>query len=307
MTWPEFVANTPARSIALDGMVKGPPCFDPKTLHFNFDHHHGVVRDATMSTAMQVEIAIKTGLMEALAVNGEPQGQIYFNDTDEDTSLATWQLVNHKLLEGTRTVPPISRLLNLSSKWDITGGAYPLDLDSDLAKQCFWVFEPYTNLRRSGELAKAGPQTLHDNLLAVMSRITDLMMGQAGQIEPDLRCDILHNSPYYKIIREIGGTTARKHLFNQGMCACISFVAMRPDGKHVVSVGRRSQYTPFPVEELYEAYNQAEGLTEGSRWSGSSLIGGSPRLTGTRLTWQELRDITDPIVAAHLAKMASLS
>lgn len=307
MTWPEFIANTPARSIALDGMVKDPPAFDPKTLHFNFDHHHGVVRDATMSTAMQVEMAIKTGLMETLSVNGEPQGQIYINDTDEDTALAVWLLLNHKLFEGTRTVPPISRLLNLSGKWDITGGSYPIALDADVAKQCFWVFEPYTNLRKSGELDKAGAQALYGNLLAVMSRITDLMMGQAGQIEPDLRHEILHSSPNYKIVREIGGTSARKYLFGQGMNAFIGIVSEQPDGRKVVTIGRRSQYIPFPVEELYAVYNLAEGLTTGSRWSGSSLIGGSPRLIGTRLTWQQLRDLTDPVIEAHLAKIASIS
>lgn len=61
MTWAQFLSETPERSIALDGAVSGGPAWDEKTLHVNFDHHDGVVREATMSTAMQVLFAIKGG------------------------------------------------------------------------------------------------------------------------------------------------------------------------------------------------------------------------------------------------------
>ncbi len=39
VTWEEFVASTPPKSIALDGFVFGGPKWDPTTPHANFDHH----------------------------------------------------------------------------------------------------------------------------------------------------------------------------------------------------------------------------------------------------------------------------
>ena len=42
--WDQFLENTPEGSIALDGMVRGGPRFDMRTMHVNFDHHDGVVR-----------------------------------------------------------------------------------------------------------------------------------------------------------------------------------------------------------------------------------------------------------------------
>lgn len=76
MTWQEFLASTPERSIALDGVVRGGPAWDEKTLHANFDHHDGVVREATMSTAMQVLFAIKGGLMDRMG----KACRLYVND-----------------------------------------------------------------------------------------------------------------------------------------------------------------------------------------------------------------------------------
>ena len=64
MSWAEFLGEAPARSIALDGIVSGGPRWDEQQLKANFDHHEGVVREATMSTSMQVFFAIKGGLME---------------------------------------------------------------------------------------------------------------------------------------------------------------------------------------------------------------------------------------------------
>ncbi len=47
-----FALWTPPMSVALDGVVPGGPAFDASSHHVNFDHHDGVVREATMSTAM---------------------------------------------------------------------------------------------------------------------------------------------------------------------------------------------------------------------------------------------------------------
>ncbi len=293
MSWADFLANTPPHSIALDGVVRGGPRDDMATGHFNFDHHDGVVREATMSTAMQVFFAIKGGLITALIANNQVEASIYINDTDQDAAFAVWLLLNHKQFEGTKSVPHMSRLLALNDRWDITGGAFPMNLDDTLVRQHAWVFQPYTELRKSGYLAQATVEMLRDNLEAVLGRLDKYLMGQGGEIQLDTRHQILFDSPKFKIVNEIGGNAARHFLFNEGMNAFISLVAARrTDGRYVYTVGRRSRYIPFPVDRLYGAFNEAEGLDKNNGWNGSDIVGGSPRSSGSRLGWEELRDIT---------------
>lgn len=292
MTWDEFVASTPDNSIALDGVVSGGPNFCARTNHVNFDHHDNVVREATMSTAMQVYYAIKGGLMDCLFSNRE-EASIYVNDTDQDTVLAVWFLLNYKKFEGAQSYPHLNRLLALNDRWDITGGAFPMCLDDKLVKQHAWVFQPYTALRKSGGLASANEQIMLDNLIAVISRLNDLMMGQAGEVELDIRHEVFYDSPHFKIVHEIGGNEARYYLYNKGMKAFISLVACRPDGRFVYSVGRASRYVQFPVKKLYGDFNASEKLNSDGGWNGSDIIGGSSRKHGSGLSWEELRDITN--------------
>ncbi len=290
MTWEEFLKTAPPNSIALDGVVRGGPRFDPATNHVNFDHHDCVVREATMSTAMQVYFALKGGLMKAFA--GRPGLiHIYVNDTDQDTSLAVWLLWNYKKFEGTASLAHINRLRALTDVWDITAGAFPLSLDDRIVRQHNWVFEPYTDLRKSGALATANEAVLSDNLIAVMNRLNQFMMGTSGEKELDTRHTILYDCPDFKIVDEIGGNEARYHLWSQGMNAFISLVARRPDGRFVYSIGRRSQYIPFPVEALYDDLNAAEGLDRTNGWNGSTIIGGSSRERGSGLSWEAILNI----------------
>jgi hypothetical protein len=292
MTWKQFLDETPNKSIALDGYCKGGPNFDCHSHHSNFDHHEGVVREATMSTCMQVYYAIKGGLMNALMYNCEPIN-VYINDTDQDTSLAVWLLLNYKQFEGTQSIPHINRLLALTDKLDITGGAFPMNLDDQLIRQHGWIFQPYQDLRKSGMLATADCTVLMNNLETVNSRITQFMMNQGGEIELDTRHKILHDCPQYKIVDEIGGNDARYYLFSKGLDAFISLVATRPDGYKVYTVGKRSQYIQFPIRKLYEDYNLAEGLNHSNGWNGSDIIGGSSREHASKLEWNELKDLTN--------------
>jgi hypothetical protein len=292
MTWEEFVINTPNKSIALDGFVKGGPKYDCRSMHANYDHHEGVVREATMSTCMQVYYAIKGGLMNTL-IKTEGDIHVYINDTDQDTSLAVWLLNNYKQFENSQSIPHVNRLLSVTDKLDITGGAFPMNIDDQLMRQHLWVFEPYSNLRKSGNLATADETVLRNNLETISSRITQFMMNQGGEVELDIRHTILYDSPGFKIIDEYAGNDARQYLFSKGLDAFISLVATRPDGNKVYTVGKRSQYILFPVRKLYDDFNKAEGLDHSNGWNGSDIIGGSSRLHGSKHCWEDLKEITN--------------
>lgn len=294
MNWDELKTSFPnGYVIALDGVVRGGPRIDSKGKYINFDHHDGVVREATMSTCMQVYYAIKGGLMEMFRRNGRICLTLVINDNDQDTSFAIWLLFNYTLFEGVQSIPHMGRLLELTNRLDITGGAFPMNLSETLVREHNWVFKPYTDLRKSGDLAKATTEVMQASLEAVLGRLNKFLMNQAEESELDLRHTILYDSPHYKIVDEIGGNEARYHLFSQGMNAFVSLVATRPDGRYVYTVGRRSRYIPFPVEDLYDDYNAAEGLTRENGWNGSDIVGGASRLLGSSHIWETIRNLTN--------------
>lgn len=295
-SWTDFMVKTPPLSIALDGVVPGGPKFAVTSHHVNFDHHDSVVREATMSTAMQVYLAIKGGLMNRRNADHMLR-RVYINDTDQDTSLAVWLLTKYKLFEGTASIAPINRLLALTNWLDITGGAFPMNLDDQLLAHHNWVFAPYTELRTSGALASATGEVLRDNLEAVLSRLDKFMMGEAGEVFLDTRHEMLHQHPDFWMVDEIGGNHARYYLYGQGMKAFISIVARRPDGRFVYSIGRRSRYVDFPLPQIYHALNEVEG--SGGKWGGSDIIGGSPRLEGSTLMWQQILPLVARLCACE--------
>jgi hypothetical protein len=123
------------------------------------------------------------------------------------------------------------------------------------------------------------------------------IMGTGGELELDTRHEILFQSkvmPGFKVINELGGNSARYYLFSHGsMDAFISVVAKRPDGKFVYSIGRKSRYIPFPVQEFFVLLNDKEGLTRENGWGGSDIIGGSSRSLGSSLEPGEVFDIIE--------------
>lgn len=293
-SWEEFCVNTPPKSIALDGyVVPDSPKWDEKTLHANFGHHGAdVVREATMSTAMQVLFAIKGGLMTRLGGDAT----IYINDPDQDTAFATWLLLNYKMFEGTQSHPAVNRLLALTDRWDITGGAFPTNLDDSIVETHAWVFEPYSLLRTSGALASADSHIMQNCLDAVHARMMKVMLGQGERRKLNTEAKVLLTHPQFCVVHEIGGNEARYKLFSQGMNAFLSIVARRPDGKTVYSIGRRSRYINFPVPKFYEALNKAENLSSTSGWGGSDIIGGSSRINGSSLSWEEASKIITEVL-----------
>ena len=296
LSWEEFLDKTSGPSISLDGYVNDAPNYSESLKCANFDHHHGVVREATMATAEQVYMAVKGGLFESFKKDGVPFTSVYINDCDQDTCLAIFILENYKLFEGVGSIPQFNRLLNIDSKFDITGGAYPVNLRDELLEMHAWVFEPYTNIRKSGELASASAEVMMNCVEAVMARIHKFILGDSGRVKLDIRHTILSSSDTLKgfwLVEETGGNSARCHLFSNGMSAFISVVAKRPDGKYVYSIGRKSRYISFPVQEFFELLNEREGLTRQNGWGGSDIIGGSSRELGSSLEPTEVFELIE--------------
>ena len=66
-SWDHFERETPEYSIGLEVVDDIP---GHRGHHVHFDHHSGVVREATMSAAMQAYIAVRTEVEEAIGASG---------------------------------------------------------------------------------------------------------------------------------------------------------------------------------------------------------------------------------------------
>lgn len=293
VSWDEFNSSK-TNSIALDGYVTDGPKWDEKSLNANFDHHNSVVREATMSTAMQIYFAIKGGMMSRYE---NTEISVFINDVDQDTTMAIWLLKNYKLFEGTNSVPHVNRILTLNDRLDITGGAFPMSIDDKVYFQHCWVFQPYTNLRISGAIAKADKKVFENCLESILSRLDKLLMGEAEEYIPSFDYEILHTSDNLIVVDEtLGGIEARHYLFTHNIInkSYLSIIAKKNDGSFVYTIGKKSRYIKLPMREIFEELNKLENTRDNSNcWGGSDIIGGSPRATGSHLTWQTIVSVVD--------------
>lgn len=293
LTREEFYRIAPPNSLALDGIVSGGPFFDEYARIGNLDHHEIVVRAATMSTSMQSYYLIKGDVFDLFQENGKPHVHLWINDPDQDTSTSIYLFENYHLIEKKNDNARLTNVLETTNKLDITAGAFPLHISAKAERERAWVFEPYTSIRKSGELADASAEMMESCIKQICHRIDRYIADDSGEIELDTRHKILYDSPFgYSFIHEIGGIDARYYLFQEGKIkAYLSLISPQKDGKRILALGRKSNSVLFPVPELCVLLNELEkdiytkkGITPPTKiWNGSDLVSGC-RIHGSYLS-----------------------
>lgn len=293
--WEQFRSEAPEYSIALEVLDDVPG----HRGHFvNFDHHAGVVREATMSAAMQAYIAVRQGhLMERWLQKSRPV-PVYVWNADQDVCLAAFVLEYHEMLERAEGMPLLRWIVQYNNKLDVCGGLYPVNL-TDLVNNHFtWVFEPYRQQRIRGKVQ--GDAALVENTIRlVCDRLLALLNGHAGIAPINARPDILYQSPYnYVIADEKGDPLSRLVLASSGYTNLISLICQRPSGRYTYSIIRGSPYDEdiFEIPRLIEAFQAAEDQPEEKIWGGSNLAAGSDSQLGSSLHWRQLKEIADRVV-----------
>jgi CheY-like chemotaxis protein len=204
-------------------------------------------------------------------------------------------------------MPKLRWIVQYNNKVDICGGLYPVNLD-DLEKNHFtWIFEPFHTQRLKGKTA-GDADLVTSTIEQVCERLFDMMSNRAGRLPITVRPDILYQSPHdFVIVDEKGDPNSRLVLAAQGYRNLISLVSRRDNGRFTYSVIRGCPYDEdtFQIDKLIAAFQAAED--EPNVWGGSNLAAGSDSLHGSRLTWQELRDIAEPIVREAAMKAATLA
>jgi len=293
-SWAQFMSEAPEYSIGLE-VIDDTPGHRGHYIHF--DHHSGVVREATMSAAMQAYIAVRQGrLMERWLKRKRPV-PVYVWNADQDVCLACFILEYHELLER-QTSPMIRQIVQFNNKIDVCGGLYPVNLEELVSNHFTWVFQPYCQQRMMGK-TQGDDALVKDTIRQVCDRLLDLLEGRAGIAPITAQPEILYVSPYdFVIADEKGDPNSRLVLAAQGFTNFISLVATRPSGRCTYSVIRGSPYDDdvFEVPKLIDAFQAAEDLPNVKLWGGSNLAAGSDSELGSSLHWTQLRDIAEPIV-----------
>jgi hypothetical protein len=291
----QFVRETPEYSIGLE-VVDGAPGHWGH--HVHFDHHAEVVREATMSAAMQAYIAVRQGRLMERWLRRQRPVPVYVWNADQDVCLAAFVLEYHELLERSEGAPLLRWIVQYNNKIDVCGGLYPVNLNELVENHFTWVFEPYRQQRMRGK-TQGDDALVEDTIWQVCSRLRDLLEGKAGTAPITANPEILYKSPYnFVIADEKGDPNSRLVLAAQGHTNLISLVCQRSSGRFTYSVIRGSPYDEdvFQVPKLIEAFQAAENSPGVKIWGGSNLAAGSDSEFGSSLSWMALRDIAEPIV-----------
>lgn len=283
----DFISSHPPYAVALDGYVNAPPFFvwtpdgEP---YCNFDHHSGVNRFATRSSAQQALFAVRTGFVRAFTADGEYGPTVYANDCDQDVSLAWFVLKNAPEIASHRIKKvgaPIRNLVDMAGDLDVTAGAYPQPVTLPLMRQIAWIFRPFTQARVRGELT--GDTAHYQEIVAqCCGRIGLHLAGQGREVRLDTRYQTIGGGENWTMFREIGAE-GRIGAFRNGIDAFAIYKGQRPNGRHDYAIGRISEYIDFNLPMIVRHMNRLEGLIGPDRWGcdGSGIVGGSPRGMGS--------------------------
>jgi hypothetical protein len=302
-SWDHFIRSVPEYSIGLE-VIDDTPGHRGHYVHF--DHHEGVIREATMSAAMQAYMAVRQGRLLEKWLQHRCPIPVYVWNADQDVCLAAFILEYHELLERFHSDPLLRWIVQFNNKIDVCGGLYPVDLPELVRNHFTWVFEPFRQQRMRGK-TQGDEGLVTDTIRHVCDRLKALLEGNADVTPIITEPEILYQSPSgFVIADEKGDPNSRLVLAARGYTNLISLICRRENGRHTYSVIRGSPYDDdvFQVPKLVEAFQAAEDFPAAKIWGGSNMAAGSDSELGSSLHWTQLRDIAEPIVAAALRASA---
>lgn len=276
-------------SIFLDGAAQGPPFVDSKRAVYNLDHHEGCVRSFTLSTCEQALV-----LVRKIVDLRKRDWTVFANDSDLDTILAIWILLNHlRLNDDERLRARILPLIRLEGTIDVHGLGY-LDLlcmsEDALRVARAWMVRLLENEKQLGDAGDGEPVDL-TQYVAERLREIDALIYPPSQIEDLPEMEELARIPLTDSsiavachselgVYEVAEQMRRYHGERLGM------LVLQKDVSHY-SLLQLDHGLPFNLADIYPRLNLVDpavgGRSPGNRWGGSTEIGGSPRASGTRL------------------------
>lgn len=290
--WSQFIEENPPYSIALDGYVYGAPNYQAEGPRLNLNHHEDVDRLSTFSTSMQAYARLKLGLFDKFNINGEPNALVYVNDPDQDSSLAAFILTKPEISSNTKYQNKLEELLHYEQLMDITGGMFPVDIDSKIIKQMAWIFEPYDAVRMSGKLYSMNADEMKDLMQDIFLRTEKHLFEKSNEVNLDTSYSVLYKQDDFAVVKE-NSTYSRSKLIRDGIKAFASVKPRNNGETYTYTLAKISDFIPISLPKLYDFLNKFENIPPENtdRWGGSKNIGGSPRNKGSKLAPEKLFEI----------------
>jgi hypothetical protein len=119
-------------------------------------------------------------------------------------------------------------------------------------------------------------------------------MGRGETAKIDARYKLVGGGQAWKMIEEVG-KDGRIGALVDGIDAYVA-VQELPDGCWRYTIGRRSEFIPFDIASLIDHLNKVEEC-DSDRWGGATIIGGSPRVNGSKLSPAELERVINKFIA----------
>ncbi|GIX42132.1 MAG: hypothetical protein KatS3mg129_1865 [Leptospiraceae bacterium] len=288
----------PERSIFLDGAARGEPFLDNERQIYNLDHHEGCERTFTLSTCEQAIILVRKGLNLK-----EKNWTIYANEPDLDTILAIWVFLNHIHLSSgdSKQYKKIIPLIRMEGVIDALGLelidiiAFPSNLFKETKNKIDKLREEEEKIKKEGlwntiNFAEYTHRILNkiDHLAFEAEDIQHLR-----SVVEIARAEITDEDSVVVFEGDLGIYELEEYL-NKIYNKKPTFVILRKD-KNTYTIRKGDMFSPLNLEKIYERLNifdkNVNGKIKENRWGGSSQIGGSPRLTGTALTPNQIVEI----------------
>lgn len=279
-TW--NLSDLPARSVALDGAVRG-PAVDLAGQRLSLDHHDDCIRLVTSATCQQV--------LDALCAGWDPSGwTAYVNDVDGDTALSVALLTNPHWAD----LEIVHDLTYAVGRIDAHGPATRLPgRYGTLTTQFFGVaMAPEVTARRDGTYGTADHAALLEDCVARIEALVAGTLPEAVEGDDARSYTVVHDGAGWVMVSS--PDFVFDLVYRDGHTAGVSCQAAG-DGSWAYTVARRSDLVDFDVPAILAALAAIE-----PGWAGGSSIGGAPRNTDgsrSRLTPAQVIDVISDVVA----------
>lgn len=282
LTREEFQRTHPRGSIAVDGYLPDAPWLDLDALQANLNHHEVVDRLATRCTAAQAALGVRMGRFESFFQEGV---HFWANDCDPDVATTLWVLENPARMRGVLN-PLFNKMLHLLDMLDTTAATYPIPMDFDLGEY-HWIFEPYFEAQQRGIIEQKNPKVFERIVDECHIHLERYLTGRPGRVEIETGYETISQHHGWGMFKALG-SLSRMGIVAAGHYAFV-LARERPDGRWTYTLQRTSDGVRFPLHQLYAALNEREGGSE--LWGGGDTVGGSPRVSGSRMTPAEVAEV----------------
>lgn len=288
----------PAQTIFLDGVYNGAPFYDNEARHYSLDHHAGCVRAFTLATCEQAVVMLLQGLPLSSG-----NWNVYVNDPDLDSLLASWVLLNHMelLRDECALLKKSMPLIRLEGVIDAHGtdkvmlSAMPKDLYDRTKSQLDALLAEEMNIKKAGEWMTAD---WFEYAASAFEAVDDLIypdgaLDELLEIQETGRVVLYNDRIALMVESSLGIYEVESRLKKRYGIKLGVIVLKAAEDRYTIRLV--DNFLPRNLEAVYKALNRADPLartgSEPNLWGGSGDIGGSPRLMGTGLSEDEMLEV----------------